>query len=101
MLAFEDEQLVGYAYLTHEPALRRGVLDLVAGGEHWGGGVGDALLGETMARARSAGLSVVHVDVQEADEERRRTYSERWMASCANAPASDARIRCSRQRSGP
>ncbi len=77
VLAFEDEQLVGYAYLTHEPALRRGVLDLVAGGEHWGGGVGDALLGETMARARSAGLSVVHVDVQEADEERRRTYSER------------------------
>lgn len=77
VLAFEGERPVGYAYLTHEPALRRGVLELVAGGEHRGGGVGDALLEETMARARSAGLSVLHVDVPEADEGRRRAYSER------------------------
>ena len=77
VLAFDGGAPAGYAYLTHEPALSRGVLDVMGSGSHAGGGAGDALLAETYARARDAGLAVLHVDVPESDEPRRRAFAER------------------------
>ncbi len=77
VLAFDNGAPAGYAYLTHEPAIARGVLDIMGSGAHKGGGVGDALLAETEARAHNAGLAVLHVDVPESDEPRWRAFANR------------------------
>ena len=77
VLAFNAGAPAGYAYLTYEPAISRGVLDIMGSGKHAGGGAGDALLAETASRARNAGLAVLQVDVPEADEPRRRAFADR------------------------
>lgn len=81
VLAFDDGGApIGYAYLTMEPAIGRGVLECAVSPERRGAGVGGALLDEAAARARAAGLSVIDVDVPEADAERRRAFGARGWA---------------------
>lgn len=77
ILAFDGDAPAGYAYLTHEPAIGRGVLDMMGSGARTGGGAGDALLAEVYDRAQAAGLPVLHVDVPETDEPRRRAFADR------------------------
>ena len=78
ILAFDGAGApAGYAILTREPAIRRGVLEIQGSGTHRGGGAGDALLREAAERARAAGLDRLHVDVPEADEARRAAFAER------------------------
>ena len=77
ILAFDGDAPAGYAYLTHEPAIGRAVLDIMGSGKHTGGGAGDALLAEVASRAKDAGLAILHVDVPEADEPRRRAFADR------------------------
>ena len=81
MLAFDDAGApAGYAILTREPAIGRGVLEIQGGGTHRGGGAGDALLREVAERARAAGLDRLHVDVPEEDEARRAAFAARGWA---------------------
>ena len=81
ILAFdEDGAPAGYAILIREPAVGRAVLEVQGSGEHRGGGAGDALLREASARARAAGLAMLHVDVPESDEARRTAFAERGWA---------------------
>ena len=77
ILAFDSGGPVGYAYLTMEPSIGRGVLECAVLPEHRGAGVGGALVDEAAARARAAGLAVIDVDVPEAEGERRRAFGAR------------------------
>lgn len=78
MLAFDAAGApAGYAILTREPAIRRGVLEIQGSGAHRGGGAGDALLREAAERALAAGLDRLHVDVPEEDEARRDAFAAR------------------------
>ncbi len=78
ILAFDNDAPVGCAYLTREPAIARGVLEItLSAGNHPESPAGDALLAETISRARRDNLALLHIDVPEADESQRRALSNR------------------------
>ena len=75
-LSFDGATPVGYAYLTHEPSIARGVLDYGVAPERDDPHVEGALIAEAAARARSAGLTIVHIDVPESNEARRALLTQ-------------------------
>ena len=78
-MAFDQASPVGYAYLVVEEPIRRGVLMLESVADKREP-IERALFGAASEHARSLGLTVLHVDVAEDDNERSAMLTSAGMA---------------------